>query len=83
MAENASDDIKSKSFEEALQELESIVKALEAGTISLDESINAYERGAALKQHCEAKLAEARMRVEKISLNADGAASASPVDLPE
>lgn len=55
------------SFEEALTELELIVRELEAGDSNLDVSVLRYERGAFLKSHCEAKLAEARMRVEKIS----------------
>jgi len=54
-------------FEEALTELELIVRELEAGDSNLDDSVLRYERGALLKSHCEAKLAEARMRVEKIS----------------
>jgi exodeoxyribonuclease VII small subunit len=59
-------------FEEALAELEAIVARLEQGKASLDNAITAYERGAALKQHCEAKLREAREKVERISLDAAG-----------
>jgi exodeoxyribonuclease VII small subunit len=65
-------DIQAMSFEEALEELEGIVRQLEGGRIRLDESIGAYERGAALKRHCEAKLSEAKAKVEKIALAADG-----------
>jgi exodeoxyribonuclease VII small subunit len=68
----ASADIGSMSFETALAELESIVRALESGQAPLEDSISAYERGAALKAHCEAKLAAARLRVEKIVLGAAG-----------
>jgi exodeoxyribonuclease VII small subunit len=73
MTETASlPDIQAMSFEEALEELEGIVRQLEGGRIRLDESIGAYERGAALKRHCEAKLSEAKAKVEKIALASDG-----------
>lgn len=60
------------SFEQALEELEGIVRQLEAGRGRLDEAISSYERGALLKRHCESKLAEARAKVDRISLAADG-----------
>ena len=60
------------SFEAALSELEKIVQRLEEGEGKLDDAIKAYERGALLKRHCEAKLQEAQMRVEKIVLASDG-----------
>ena len=69
------------SFEQALEELEAIVKQLEAGRGKLDEAISSYERGAALKRHCEAKLNEARAKVERISLAADGSLKAEPAAL--
>jgi exodeoxyribonuclease VII small subunit len=75
------DDIAGMSFEDALAALEAIVKSLESGAGTLDDSISAYERGAALKRHCEAKLREAEAKVEKISLAADGTARAEPTDL--
>ena len=65
-------DIAKLSFEDALKELEDIVKKLESGQGTLDESIGAYERGTALKQHCEAKLKEAKDKVDKIALAPDG-----------
>lgn len=71
-------DIAKLSFEDALRELEDIVKTLEAGKGRLDEAIKSYERGAALKRHCERKLAEAQSRIEKIALGADGSARAEP-----
>ncbi len=74
-------DIKAMKFEDALGELEKIVRSLEAGDTGLDEAISAYERGALLKAHCEAKLAEARARVDKISLTAGGAATSEPANL--
>jgi exodeoxyribonuclease VII small subunit len=70
------DDIAAMSFEQALAELEKIVGQLESGEARLDDAISAYERGAALKQHCEAKLREATDKVEKIRLAADGSVSA-------
>jgi exodeoxyribonuclease VII small subunit len=65
-------DIQSMSFEDALEELEAIVRQLEAGRGKLDEAIGAYERGAALKRHCETKLNEAKAKVERIAFAADG-----------
>ena len=66
-------DIKKLSFEDALAELETIVKGLETGQTKLDESINAYERGVALKKHCETRLKDARLKIEKITLDENGA----------
>ena len=66
------DDIAKLSFEDALGELESIVRDLESGSRKLDEAIDAYERGAALKKHCEAALLKAQTRIDKISLAPDG-----------
>jgi len=59
-------DIAKMSFEEAVGELETIVKKLEVGESGLDNAITDYERGMALKAHCEKKLADAKMKVEKI-----------------
>lgn len=70
-------------FEEALGELEKIVGALESGKAPLEESITAYERGIQLKQHCEKKLAEARLKIEKITLSPDGTPKAEPFDMKE
>lgn len=64
--------IESLTFEKALAELEQIVGRLERGDVPLAESIAIYERGEALKQHCETLLKEAEMRVEKIRLGANG-----------
>ena len=65
-------DIKTLSFEKALELLEEIVAKLESGRVDLEESIKIYERGEALRKHCEAKLAEAEARIEKITLGANG-----------
>ena len=60
------------SFEDALSELEAIVEKLEGGTVDLDKAIDAYARGMSLKQHCQARLEEARLRVEQIKLPENG-----------
>lgn len=73
-------DIAALGFEDALSELEAIVRSLEGGSGKLDDAIVAYERGVALKRHCEEKLREARARVEKVVLAADGAARTEPLE---
>ena len=74
-------DIAGMSFEEALAELQTLVKSLEKGDSKLDEAIASYERGAALQRHCEAKLREAQAKVEKIVIGADGTVSSEPVKI--
>ena len=74
-------DIAGMSFEAALAELEAIVKRLEAGNAKLDDAISAYERGALLKRHCEAKLREAQSRVDKIVMESDGTPSVEKLAL--
>ncbi|MCF8880854.1 exodeoxyribonuclease VII small subunit [Hyphobacterium sp. SN044] len=74
-------DIESMSFEAALAELESIVGKLEKGDVELEQSIAIYERGAALKAHCEKKLREAELKVEKIVVGSGGSVSTEPADL--
>ena len=71
-------DIKKLSFEDAIEELESIVRDLEEGTSALDDSIKSYERGALLKKHCEMKLLQARTKVEKIVVDRDGSVGIEP-----
>ncbi len=65
-------EIEQLSFEEAIAELESIVRRLEVGDEKLEEAISAYERGALLQRHCETRLQDAKMRIEKISISDDG-----------
>ena len=65
-------DIAALSFEKAVAELESIVNRLERGDVALDESIAIYERGEALKKHCETLLSAAENRIEKIRLDRVG-----------
>jgi len=74
-------DIAKMSFEEALGELQALVRALEKGESKLDEAVQFYERGAALKRHCEAKLRDAQEKVAKIVIGADGSVGSEPADL--
>jgi exodeoxyribonuclease VII small subunit len=74
-------DIAAMSFEDALAELEQIVRRLEAGQVKLDDAIQSYERGAQLKRHCETKLNEAQQRVDRIVVGPDGAIAAEPARL--
>ena len=77
-------DVKSMSFELALKELETIVDRLEKGDVELEASIVIYERGEALRAHCDGLLRQAEARVEKISLNQNGqAVGAEPLDVEE
>ncbi len=64
-------DIATLSFEDALLELERIVRQIEDGRAKLDDAISAYERGVALKRHCDGKLKEAQAKIELITLGAD------------
>ena len=74
-------EIAAMTFEQALAELEKIVQDLERGQLDLEAAITAYERGTHLKLHCEGKLREAQLRVDKISLAPDGRARVEPTDL--
>ncbi len=73
-------DITTLSFEQALAELEAIVRELESGQAPLERSIEMYERGARLKAHCEARLEAARLKVEKIVVGPGGAERAEPAE---
>ncbi len=72
-------DVSALSFEEALAELEKIVRGLESGQQKLEEAITAFERGSALRRHCEAKLAEAETRIQAIVERADGTLDTRPI----
>lgn len=77
----ANDDVNAMPFEQALQQLETIVSRLESGNVALEESIAIYERGEALKARCDMLLKKAEARIEKISVSADGqAVGLSPLD---
>lgn len=80
MSSKSSAAVESLSFETALAELETIVRDLETGKAALEDSISAYERGVALKKHCEGKLREAHAKIEKITIGADGKPSTAPFD---
>lgn len=71
-------DIAALSFEDALAELERLVKQLEDGKARLDDALKAYERGSLLKRHCEAKLRDAQAKIEQITVDPDGTISAKP-----
>ena len=72
--------VESLSFEEALGELQTIVRSLETGEAPLESSIAAYERGTLLKSHCEAKLSDAKAKIEKIIVQKDGTIKTQPLD---
>ena len=77
-------DIKTMSFEAALKELEAIVDRLEKGDVELEASILIYERGEALRVHCDGLLRQAEARVEKITLNQNGEPTgAEPLDVED
>ncbi len=81
MTTTAKSSIDDLSFEQAMAELESIVRGLESGDIELEASIEAYERGAALKKHCEKKLAGAKARIEKITVGSNGTIKAESAEI--
>ncbi len=68
-------DLSQMSFEDALRALEDVVRRLEGGDVPLDESIGLYERGEALRRHCQARLDAAQARIDKIIQGPDGKAS--------
>lgn len=78
--EKTQQDLSKMSFEQALEELKTIVEQLETGETRLDDAIAAYERGSRLKRHCEDKLREAQAKIEKISLGTDGQVASEPFD---
>jgi exodeoxyribonuclease VII small subunit len=82
MADNGNADIKKLSFEQAIEQLETIVKRLEDGKVPLEESVSIYERGEVLKRRCEELLRQAEARVEKITLDPSGKPSGTePLDV--
>jgi exodeoxyribonuclease VII small subunit len=72
MSETEAPEVESLSFEEAMAELEAIVKRLEGGQAKLEEAMDSYARGTALRAHCERKLAEAEARVQALVPGAGG-----------
>ena len=78
------DEIATMTFEDALRALEEVVRKLESGEVPLDDSITLYERGEALRRHCQARLDAASARIERIVQSPDGqAAGVQPFDEPD
>lgn len=77
------EELKDLSFEDAMLQLENIVRELESGRIELDDAVAAYEKAVALKQLCESKLKAAQLKIEKIEINQDGSLSTSEFSVPE
>lgn len=73
--------IEKMSFEEALAQLEEIVRKIDTGQEDLAAAINSYERGVLLKKHCEEMLKSAKLKIEKITENSEGIAQLSEVEL--
>ena len=78
--DNQIDNIENLSFEEALLQLENIVRELESGRIKLDDAISSYEKAVALKKLCQEKLQAATLKVEKIEISKDGIMSTTPLE---
>lgn len=76
-------EIQNLSFEEAIIQLENIVRELESGRIKLDDAVKAYERAVALKKFCESKLQAAQLKIEKIEITPSGDLSTTPLDSVE
>jgi exodeoxyribonuclease VII small subunit len=79
----ASDAPQTLSFEQALKDLEQIVRGLESGQMDLEKSIADYTRGVALRDHCLKKLNEAKLRVEELTRTADGSMATQPFGVKE
>ena len=80
MSKPDSQNIASMDFEQAMAELEAIVRQLESGEVSLEDSITAYTRGTELRQHCQKRLEEARLKVEKLTQKTDGTMQTEPFE---
>ena len=76
-------DLSKLSIEDALVQLESIVRELEGGKIKLDDAVEAYEKATALKKFCEEKLKAAQLKIEKINVSPEGVVSTEPLDKVE
>lgn len=83
MASKPATDVSKLSFEDALAELEQIVKDLEAGDVALERSIALYERGASLRAHCEKRLKAAELKVDQIVQGPGGQAATEPANFDE
>jgi exodeoxyribonuclease VII small subunit len=76
-------DLKELSFEEAIQQLETIVRELESGRIKLDDAVTAYEKAISLKQLCESKLSAAKLKIEKLEITPANEVKSSEFIVPE
>ena len=74
------EDLKKLNFEDALSQLETIVRELESGRTKLDDAVESYEKAVALKNHCENKLKSAQLKIEKIEIGKDGEIKLTPLD---
>ncbi len=72
--------INEMNFEEAIAALEKLVSDLDSGNVPLEQSVELYERGAALKAHCESRLKDAEMKIQEITGGASGSLNAKPAD---
>ena len=75
--------VENLSFEEALEQLETIVRDLEGGKIKLDDAVEAYEKAITLKKFCEEKLKNAQLKIEKIEKSSNGELVLTPLDTTE
>ncbi|HEX4119768.1 MAG TPA: exodeoxyribonuclease VII small subunit [Verrucomicrobiae bacterium] len=82
-ADSAPADLKELPFEEAIKRLETIVEAMESQDLPLETLLAHYEEGSKLSQTCQAKLAEAELKIQQLDKNAKGELSLKPVNLPE
>lgn len=71
------------SFEEAMQELEQIVKNIDSGAETLDSAVSSFERGVFLKKHCEQKLSEAKLKIEKITTDGNSLIKLEPLSFDQ
>lgn len=74
------EELKDLSFEDALAQLENIVRELESGRIKLDDAVTAYEKAVSLKQFCEKRLKDAQLKIEKIEIAPNGEMSTSELE---
>ncbi len=69
------------SFEDALAELEEIVRKIDTGQENLADAVDSFERGVLLKKHCEKMLKDAKLKIEKITSSSEGKINTTEVDL--
>ncbi|MEW6306946.1 MAG: exodeoxyribonuclease VII small subunit [Verrucomicrobiota bacterium] len=82
-AANPDAEVKNMPFEEALQKLEAVVEAMESDELPLEKLLERYEEGMRLTALCQAKLAEAEVKIQKLEKDAAGRLGLTPVDLSD